>query len=57
MNVKQNNKSDNNRSRLLLLLKHLYKNSDDNHVASVAELSACLRKMALIVIETSSETM
>lgn len=30
--------ADNNRSRLLLLLKYLHKNTDDNHMSSVAEL-------------------
>lgn len=34
--------ADNNRSRLLLLLKYLQKNTDDEHVASVADITEML---------------
>ena len=34
--------ADNNRSRLLLLLKYLQQNTDDEHVASVADITEML---------------
>ncbi len=38
--MSDNKKTDNNRSRLLLLLRYLQKNTDDEHVASVADITA-----------------
>lgn len=39
--------ADNNRSRLLLLLKYLQKNTDDDHVASVADITAMLEQKGI----------
>lgn len=39
--------ADNNRSRLLLLLKYLQKNTDDEHVASVADITAMLEQKGI----------
>ena len=44
---KQRNNSDNNRSRLLLLLKYLQKNTDDKHVASVADITEMLENRGI----------
>ena len=40
-------KKDNNRSRLLLLLKYLQKNTDDEHVASVADITEMLEQKGI----------
>ena len=39
--------ADNNRSRLLLLFKYLQKNTDDEHVASVADITAMLEQKGI----------
>ena len=39
--------ADNNRSRLLLLLKYLQKNTDDEHVASVADITEMLENRGI----------
>jgi len=39
--------ADNNRSRLLLLLKYLQKNTDDDHVASVADITEMLEQKGI----------
>lgn len=39
--------ADNNRSRLLLLLKYLHKNTDDEHVASVADITEMLENKGI----------
>lgn len=39
--------ADNNRSRLLLLLKYLQKNTDDNNIASVADLIEMLEEKGI----------
>ena len=39
--------ADNNRSRLLLLLKYLQKNTDDEHVASVADITERLEQKGI----------
>lgn len=39
--------ADNNRSRLLLLLKYLQKNTDDEHVASVADITEMLEQKGI----------
>ena len=39
--------ADNNRSRLLLFLKYLQKDTDDEHVASVADITAMLEQKGI----------